>query len=640
MGQSVESMDIDAPSLTSVPETQLEAQILSQTETETQTQKSSSSSRTEDLREPKARQNVVEPDDLAKFQWRREFDRDLEDMALRGIMVADWQVLQHMIKCSLVRNTTAFLIKTPRAKYRPLPNPPPPHRTPLLPATSVDSFAIDDVPTESLRPARQSSPSEQYVPSTPGGLIIPPFPPRPSSRNSQRDGSHRLSGGDSVEVDEESVIGGRTLKGEMEPSEAWSFLRDLFKSLDEFTIAPPFTIQRLCELTWKPFLQHTSIGKYFRALEKNLLVTTAYDVSYGEEELPARQASGGVGSLGSIGINGHRSRASSVSSSSSTSSQSAPLFTPIPFLVERHAVNPDGTPMSTPATRPRPSSPSSESNSDVPTSALSLNLKITTHDHQTDNDRDVKMVEVELDNENRPDTPIHATSQQHRFPGRDVKREGEGDQERAVTNPITTTMASSLSMPKRDGDESVNGVPSSSFNAVANEPFTGRVDELDAGPVVQSASSPDPSDPHQLHLPQSSDSSTDTTTPVQQHQEGTGERGTMTPHAMADHPQAISSTTDLTAVPPILHSAGHHQPMDTPPASPSGGRTVKGLPRTTSVPSSLNERFVSGEILPPNMPRDGETEVTEGISKVEPDESEKPGLRGSGDHASKTPKLV
>ena len=149
---------------------------------------------------------------------------------------ADWQVLQHMIKCTMVRNTSAFLTKTPRAKYRPLPNPPPSHRAPLLPATSIDSFAIDDVPTESLRPAREPSPSEQQIPSTPGGLIIPPFPPRPSSRNLQRDGSHRLPVGDSIEVDEEAAIGGRTMKSEMEPSEAWSFLRDLFRSLDEFTV--------------------------------------------------------------------------------------------------------------------------------------------------------------------------------------------------------------------------------------------------------------------------------------------------------------------------------------------------------------------------------------------------------------------
>lgn len=390
-------------------------------------------------------------------------------------------------------------------------------------------------------------------------------------------------------------------------------------------------------MVWKPFLQHTSIGKYFRALEKNLLVTTTYDVSYGEEDLSERQASGGFGSLGSIGINGHRSRASSVSSSSSTSSQSAPLFTPIPFLVEREVNNLDGTPVSTPAVRPRPSSSSSSSDSDVPSSALSLNLKITTHGHQTDNDQDVKMVDAELEIDNRPDTPIHATNQQNMYPGQAAKKESSSDHQGTVNTPTVSTTGVSSPTAKLSGDESMSATASSSLNTVANEPFTGRVDELDAGPLLPSAGCPDPSDPHQLHLPQPTENSANTSTSVQQPLEGTGEKGTMTPHAMADRPQAISSTTDLTAVPPILHSAAHHQPMDTPPASPSGGRTVKGLPRTTSVPSSLNDRFVSGEILPPNVPREDEAEPA---NKVETGEVEQAGLRDSDGHASKTQKLI
>lgn len=385
-------------------------------------------------------------------------------------------------------------------------------------------------------------------------------------------------------------------------------------------------------MVWKPFLQHTSVGKYFRALEKNLLVTTTYDVSYGEEVLPGQQASGGFGSIGAIGLNGHRSRASSVSSSSSTSSQSAPLFTPIPFLVERHVINPDGTPVSTPAIRPRPSSPS-ESDADVPSSALSLNLKITTHGHRTDNDPDIKMAGDEPETQNRPDTPIHATSQQNLYSGRDVEKESESDQQDAVSKPTASTIAISAATAKPKG-----AATSSPLDTVANEPFTGRVDELDAGPLLQPASCPNPSDPHQLHLPQPTDGPIDTSTSAQLHQEGTGERGTMTPHAMADRPQAISSTTDLTAVPPILHSTAHHQPMDTPPASPSGGRAVKGLPRTASVSSSLNERFVSGEILPPNVLGDDETETATGI--VETEGSEQAGLRDSEGHAAKTSKLV
>ncbi|KAJ9111696.1 hypothetical protein QFC19_001055 [Naganishia cerealis] len=575
-----ESMDVETASSQGVPESQVQTQMETQTEVST-----SSSSRTEDLREHKARQIVVVPDDLAKYKWRRGESGRFKAFS--------------------------------------------------------DTCSRNDVPMESLRPAYQPLSAEQQIPSTPGGLIIPPFPPRPSSRASHGQGMSRLPVGDLVEVDEEAVIGGRTLKSEMEPNEAWSFLRDLFKELDEFKIAPPFTIQRICELAWKPFLQHTSIGKYLRAVQKNVLVTTTYDVTYGAVESSEQQASGGAGRLGRAGLNGHtdgpRSRASSVSSTSSTSSQSTPLFTPIPFLLERNLINPDGTPVSSPAIRPR--SPPSASDSDVPTSALSLNLKISTRSSQSDNIRDVNMEETGMDSENRPGTPLHEFNQQSIFRGETSNDERESIPQRPPPNQSTaSTSGVASSAAQHISNGSPNGSPlPSSLDTVANEPFTGRVDELDAGPLLQPAGSPDPSDPHQLHLPLSDDGFTETDVSAQPHQEGTGERGTMTPHAMSDRPQAISSTTDLTAVPPIslLHSAAHHQPIDTPPASPSGGRTLRGLPRTASVSSSLNERFVSGEILPPNVPRN-EAEKAGG---AEADEAGKSEGQDAG-HASKTPKLI
>jgi hypothetical protein len=101
----------------------------------------------------------------------------------------------------------------------------------------VDSFAIDDVPLETLRavPATTNDSSPEDKPSTPGGLVIPPFPPRVSSRGRQRVGAHQRSGGDVVEMNDEAVIGGRTLKSEMTQDEAWGFLKGLIKLLDEFT---------------------------------------------------------------------------------------------------------------------------------------------------------------------------------------------------------------------------------------------------------------------------------------------------------------------------------------------------------------------------------------------------------------------
>lgn len=147
----------------------------------------------------------------------------------------EWPILANIIKSRLVHNTHAFLVKTPRPKYRPLPTTSQ-HRAPLLPATSVDSFAIDDVPLETLRqPPALNDGTPTDTPSTPGGLVLPPFPPRPSSRGQRRLAPHQRSLGDgAVEMDDEAVIGGRTLKSEMEPAEAWAFLKSLMKLIDEF----------------------------------------------------------------------------------------------------------------------------------------------------------------------------------------------------------------------------------------------------------------------------------------------------------------------------------------------------------------------------------------------------------------------
>jgi len=43
------------------------------------------------------------------------------------------------------------------------------------------------------------------------------------------------------------------------------------------TSNPPFTIQRLCELCIRPKEHYKSVGKYLRAVEKTLLVTSAWD---------------------------------------------------------------------------------------------------------------------------------------------------------------------------------------------------------------------------------------------------------------------------------------------------------------------------------------------------------------------------
>lgn len=281
-----------------------------------------------------------------------------------------------------------------------------------------------------------------------------------------------------------------------------------------------------------------------------------------------------------------RSRASSVSSASSTSSLNAPLFSPIPFLVERRIINPDGTPVSTPAILPGVSS----AETDVPTQALSLNLNINTRAGE-----DVTMNGAEGE---RPGTPLHGVSQELLQQG----VHGKTEQEPLNHLALSTAAVSVLAQNSHGTNGHETDDPATASPDTAHEPFTGRVDELDAGPLQHSTTHASPSDPHQLHL-------LSTSHPAGPHPEGTGERGTMTPHGMSDRPQAISSTTDLNAVVP--HTSREETPMMDPPVDKDGGRVIRGLPRTSSS-VSLGDRFVSGEILEANVPRDDEDKVESG----------------------------
>lgn len=80
----------------------------------------------------------------------------------------------------------------------------------------------------------------------------------------------------------------------------------------------PFSIQRLCELCIKPKDHYNSVGKYLRAVEKSLLVTSTWDSfpALTEEEKD------------SFG------RGATVLGSTRQSAPATPLFSPIPFLHE------------------------------------------------------------------------------------------------------------------------------------------------------------------------------------------------------------------------------------------------------------------------------------------------------------------
>ncbi|KAF8911074.1 PPP4R2-domain-containing protein [Gymnopilus junonius] len=127
-----------------------------------------------------------------------------------------------------------------------------------------------------------------------GGLKLPPFLPRKVSQ-----------------------IGGvEVLKSYMNEEEAKTMKENIFAQLDQFEGSPPFTIQRLCELCLEPKRQYKSIGKYLRAVEKSILVTSTWD------SFPPLTPS----EIHSAG------RSAILLGSTLQSAPSTPLFSPIPFL--------------------------------------------------------------------------------------------------------------------------------------------------------------------------------------------------------------------------------------------------------------------------------------------------------------------
>lgn len=129
-----------------------------------------------------------------------------------------------------------------------------------------------------------------------------------------------------------------------------------------------------------------------------------------------------------------------------------------------------------------------------------------------------------------------------------------------TTTAGTTSGRSPTPEPEDNETRSLSGNTSSD---PAHQPYLGRVDELDTGPVAAAAN--DAMGGHGSsngHIsPERSEGG----------QGGTGEGGNMTPHGMSDKPVPISATTTV---------------------KEEEGRKVAGLPRSKSV-LGLNERFVS-----------------------------------------------
>ncbi|KAG7452641.1 PPP4R2-domain-containing protein [Guyanagaster necrorhizus] len=195
--------------------------------------------------------------DLASdFQWLPEYDDVLQAIASTDVVQTEWSKLRDIIKFKIKESIDLFLSQ---AKPPPLPAPSPP-------------LTLSN-----------------------GGLKLPPFPVR------------QLNHLNPIQAP----------VSYMNREQAEQMKRYIYTELDEIDENSPFTIQRVCELCLNPVRHYKSVGKYLRAVEKSLLVTSTWDSfpkSSGDEidtKMP----------LNVVGV-----------PSGSSSVPATPLFSPIPFL--------------------------------------------------------------------------------------------------------------------------------------------------------------------------------------------------------------------------------------------------------------------------------------------------------------------
>ncbi|KAH7914957.1 PPP4R2-domain-containing protein [Hygrophoropsis aurantiaca] len=196
------------------------------------------------------------------FQWLPDYDAVLDQIAATDVVQpnTDWNQLREMVKYKIEKNITLFLAVAPEAK------------------NAEESW-------------------QTYPPGAlaGGGLRLPPFPPRKRNEHNPTEPP----------------------KVHMNQDEANEMKEFIFKQLHEFEDDPPFTIQRVCELCVRPREHYKALGKYLRAMEKALLVTSTWN-AFPPENSPTSA----------------RPNISSISSTSSAtrSAPTTPIFSPISFL--------------------------------------------------------------------------------------------------------------------------------------------------------------------------------------------------------------------------------------------------------------------------------------------------------------------
>ncbi|CAE7092070.1 unnamed protein product [Rhizoctonia solani] len=280
------------------------------------------------------------------FVWKPEYEAVLDKISDTNLVDSEWDVLRDMVKFKVIQNILDFIKDAEQAA---LTAPPPPtSNTPFVPLTDSSEIMTTDGPLPPDAPP-PPSPSPPYLvsplatldlqPSTPLGLVIAPFPARP---NLELHGAG-LEGNGAVW----DTSSGRALPAKLNADEAKDELGRIFAYLHDFDSAPPFTVQRLAELVVKPRGHYKSVGKYIRAIERTLLVTSTHkdyplDTYALETQNGTQPAIGGAGSV-----------SSRASTPGPLDIARSPLFTPIPFLHRPAPYSSRSLSRSPPPTSPR-----------------------------------------------------------------------------------------------------------------------------------------------------------------------------------------------------------------------------------------------------------------------------------------------
>ncbi|KZV78738.1 hypothetical protein EXIGLDRAFT_389345 [Exidia glandulosa HHB12029] len=230
---------------------------------------SSSSSVPMDVEQPDATHDLS-PD----FQWQPEYDGFLQQIADTNVVDSEWSRLRDMIKYRINKALEDFVA----------------HPAPIIPASAKPT-----IPSTSVT-ATLGSPSltATHAPATLHGLVIPAFPFRRAKPQ-------------------------RLLPSLLTPEETIELKGRVCALLDDFDEGnPPFTIQRVCELALRPRQHYKTSGKFLRALERALLVTSTWDsyppVAPGEANGKDDEFDGLAASAASLKL------------------ATTPIFSPIPFL--------------------------------------------------------------------------------------------------------------------------------------------------------------------------------------------------------------------------------------------------------------------------------------------------------------------